>query len=100
MKAGYVDGFVLPVPTNKTAIYKKMAGAMAKLSKKHGAVGYVESRLEDATPKMMGAPSGMKYLPFMKLVKPKAGETVWFSFVMYKSRAHRDAVNKKIMKDP
>ena len=95
---GYVDGFVLPVPKNKTSEYRKIAGVMAKLCKKYGALDYKECIGEDLKPKSMG---GMKFTLFPQMVKLKPGETVWFSYITYKiSRKHRDEVNKKVMKDP
>ena len=96
-KVGYVDGFVLPVPKNKTTQYRKMASLMAKLCKKYGVLDYKECIGEDLHPKGMG---GMKFAFFPKLAKVKKGETVWFSYVAYKSRKHRDEVNKKMMQDP
>lgn len=89
-KANYVDGFVLVVPKSKTNEYKKMAAAAAKVWKKYGAIDYKECMLEHANPPQVA-------LTFPKLAKPKAGETVWFSYITYKSRAHRDQVNKKVM---
>jgi alkaline phosphatase len=97
VKARYVDGFVLPVPKNKIAEYKKMAGMMAKLCKKYGVLDYKECVGEDMRPKGMG---GMKFLHFPQMAKAKKGETVVFSYIVYKSRKHRDEVNEKIMKDP
>ena len=88
----YVDGFVLPVPTKKLAAYKKMAKQGAKMWKKLGALEYYECLADD-----MKAPMGM---PFPKAFKVKAGETVVFSWIIYKSKAHRTAVMKKMMSDP
>lgn len=87
----YVDGFVLPVPKKKIKAYEKMAKMGAKAWMKHGALDYKECVLEDA--KVL---CGM---PFSKLVKLKPGETVVFAYIVFKSRAHRDAVNKKVMKE-
>lgn len=92
-----MDGFVLTVPKNKIEDYKKLARIMAKVVKKHGALDYKECMGEDLQPKGMG---GMKFLYFPKMAKAKQGETVWFSFITYKSRKHRDQVNAKVMKDP
>jgi uncharacterized protein YbaA (DUF1428 family) len=92
----YVDGFVLPVPKKNLAAYKKMAAEGAKAWKKHGALDYFECVGDDLNPK--GVP-GMKITHFPTLAKAKSGETVVFSFIVYKSRAHRDAVNKKVMKE-
>ena len=88
----YVDGYVLPVPKKNLAAYRRMAKLGAKIWKKHGALQYRECVGDDLKPKgMLGFPS---------VVKPKSGETVVFSYVVFKSRAHRDAVNKKVMADP
>lgn len=87
----YVDGFVLPVPKKHLAAYKRMARLGAKIWREHGAVDYRECVGDDLAVKF-----GM---PFTKLVKPKRGETVVFSFIVFKSRAHRDKVNAKVMAD-
>ena len=87
----YVDGFVLVVPKKKLAIYKKMATRAAKVWRDHGALDYRECVGDDLKVKMG--------LPFPKLAKTKPGETVVFSYIVYKSRAHRDKVNAKVMKD-
>ncbi len=92
----YVDGFVLVVPTKKLAAYKKMATWGGKLWRKHGALDYKECVGDDMHPDMQG----MKCLTFPELAKTKKDETVVFSFIVFKSRAHRDAVNKKVMNDP
>jgi len=95
--AKYVDGFVLVVPKNKVAEYKKMAAKGGKIWKKYGALDYKECIAEDLNPKMM--PEGMKpQFPIMTKLKP--GETIVFSYIVYKSRKHRDQVNAKVMKDP
>lgn len=88
----YVDGFVIPIKKSKLKAYKKMAAAAGKIWMKYGALEYLECAGEDLRVQM-----GM---PFTKLAKTKAGETVMFSFIVYKSRKHRDAVNKKVMADP
>ena len=87
----YVDGFVLVVPKRKIAIYKKMATRAATVWRDHGALDYRECVGDDLKVKMG--------LPFPKLAKTKPGETVVFSYIVYKSRAHRDKVNAKAMKD-
>jgi uncharacterized protein YbaA (DUF1428 family) len=92
----YVDGFVLPVPKDKIGEYAKMAKMMAKLTTKYGALEYIEAVGDDLEPKM----EGVKFTKFPQLAKTKPDETVVFSFIVYKSRKHRDAVNAKIMKDP
>lgn len=88
----YVDGFVLVVPKRKLADYKKMATMASKVWREFGALEYRECVLEDDKV-MMG-------VPMPKLAKAKAGETVIFAYIVYKSRKQRDAVNAKIMKDP
>ena len=88
----YVDGFVLVVPTKNLAAYKKMATVGKKVWRKYGALEYVEA-VGDDLDKKFG-------VSFNKLVKAKRGETVIFSWIVYKSRAHRDQVNKKVMADP
>ena len=88
----YVDGFVLPVPKKKLAAYRRMASQAGKVWREHGAVEFKEWAGDD-----LKVPVG---IPFTKLVKPKSGETVMFSFIVYKSKAHRDRVNAKVMKDP
>ena len=92
-KVGYVDGFVLVVPKSKTAIYRKMAAEGAKMWMKHGALSYRECIGDDLHPTM----GGMPVFTFPEMTKPGKDETVWFSYIEYKSRAHRDAVNKKVM---
>jgi uncharacterized protein YbaA (DUF1428 family) len=89
-KGNYVDGFVIPIPKKNTAAYKKMASEAGKVWKKFGALDYKECILDDDKPAHVT-------LTFAKMVKTKPGETVWFSFIVFKSRAHRDAVNKKVM---
>ncbi len=91
--ASYVDGFVLPVPKGKLAEYKKMASQGGKLWMKHGALQYFECVGEDLTP-------AWAKMTFPKLAKTKPDETVVFSFIVFKSRKHRDQVNAKVMKDP
>ena len=88
----YVDGFVLPVPRKNLAAYKRMSKKAGKVWRDHGALDYKECMGEDLQTRM-----GM---PFPKLVKPKRGELIMFSFVVFRSRAHRDKVNSKVMKDP
>ncbi len=92
---GYVDGFVIPVPKNKLADYKKMAAVGAKLWMKHGALQYVECVGEDLKSALK-----FKCVPFYTLAKAKSNEVVVFSFITYKSKAHRNSVNAKVMKDP
>ena len=88
----YVDGFVLPVPKKHLKVYRTIAQKAGKIWREHGALQYVEAVADDMD---------VKYgLPFPKLVKPKSGETIIFSWIVYKSRAHRDSVNAKVMSDP
>ena len=88
----YIDGFVIPVKKSKVAAYKKMAQWGKRVWMKHGALGYYECVGHD-----------MKTMPgcgtFKTLARLKPGETVFFSFVIYRSKAHRDAVNKRVMKE-
>lgn len=88
----YVDGFVLAVPTKNLADYRKIATAAGKVWRKYGALEYVEAVADDLEVKFG--------LSFKKLLKPKRGETVVFSWIVFKSRAHRDQVNQKVMTDP
>lgn len=88
----YVDGFVIPVPKKKLAAYLRMARAGGSVWRKHGAIDYKECVADD-----LDVPCG---LPFPRMVKIKPGETVVFSYIVYKSRAHRDRVNSKVMQDP
>lgn len=94
-KTGYVDGFVFVVSNKKTAAYKKMATEGKAMWMKAGALDYKECKGNDLNVKSQG---GMKPLAFGKLTKAKKGETVWFSYITFKSRAHRDMVNAKVMK--
>src|SRR3989338_7350340 len=88
--AKYVDGFVIPVPKKNSAKYRKMAKEASKVWKRFGALDYKECIMEDAKPQWVT-------FSFSKMAKTKPGETVWFSYIVYKSRAHRDTVNKKVM---
>lgn len=92
--AKYVDGFVLVVPKDKVQEYTKMATEGRDMWMKHGALEYYECKGDDLEPKEMG---DMKTLAFTKLAKTNADETVWFSFIVFKSKQHRDEVNKKVM---
>ena len=91
----YVDGFVLPVPRKNLAAYRKMAAGAAKVWKRHGALEYFECVGDDLSPKMPGA----KIAYFPAVARAKAGETVVFAFIVFKSKAHRNAVNRKVMKE-
>lgn len=94
--AKYVDGFVFVVPKNKVAEYKKMAKEGHDAWMKHGALSYFECMGEDLVTKDQG---GGKALEFTKLTKAKPSETVWFSFIVFKDKKHRDEVNKKVMEE-
>lgn len=91
----YVDGFVLVVPKKNSNKYKKMASDAAKFWKKHGALGYYECKGDDLNPDV----GKEKILTYPKMVKLKKNEDVWFSFILYRSKKHRDSVNKKVMKE-
>jgi uncharacterized protein YbaA (DUF1428 family) len=88
----YIDGFVIPVPRKKIPTYRRMAQAAGKIWREHGALDYKECVGDDLNIKFG--------LPFPRGIKTRPGETVVFSFIVYKSRAHRDSVNKKVMADP
>jgi uncharacterized protein YbaA (DUF1428 family) len=89
---GYVDGFVIPIPKKNLPAYTKLARKASKIWMEHGALEYRECVGDD-----LECPGT---LPFPKLAALKPGETVVFSWIVYKSRAHRDRVNAKIMADP
>lgn len=93
--ARYVDGFVIVVPKNKTDEYKKLAREGAKMWMKHGALDYKECIGEDLNPKGPEPRSQS----FLELTKAKPDETVWFSYIVFESRQHRDEVNAKVMKE-
>jgi uncharacterized protein YbaA (DUF1428 family) len=88
----YVDGFLLPMPEKNLAAYRKIARKAGKIWKEYGAIQYCECVGDDLMPAWG--------LSFAKTIKVKPGETVVFSWIMYKSKAQRDSVNKKIMADP
>jgi uncharacterized protein YbaA (DUF1428 family) len=90
--ARYVDGFLLVVPKRKIETYRRISSAAGRIWKKYGALDYVETVGDDLNTKMG--------VPFRRVARAKAGEAVVFSWIVYKSRAHRDRVNKKVMKDP
>lgn len=89
----YVDGYVLPVPKKNLRAYRQMAQKAAKAWRKHGALEYFECVGDDLNPKWAG-------IKFPRTVRAKRNEAVVFSFIVFKSRAHRDRVNAKVMKDP
>ena len=88
----YVDGYVLPVPKKNLQTYARMAKKSGKIWREHGALQYRECAGDDLKVKGL--------LPFPRLAKIKRGETVVFSWIVFKSRAHRNHVNAKVMKDP
>ena len=88
----FVDGFVIPMPKRKVAAYRRMARRAGKVWKEHGALEYVECVGDDL--RIKGVP------PFGKNLKLKPGETAIFSWIVYRSRGHRDRVNARVMKDP
>lgn len=90
----YVDGFVLVVPKGKEAEYEKMAEEGRDAWMKHGALQYFECRGDDLKQQEMGEE---KSRAFEELVGASADENVWFSFIVFESREHRDEVNKKVM---
>lgn len=94
MKGNYIDGFVFPVPKNNVAAYTKMAEWGKRTWMKYGALGYYECQGDDLAVKSQG---GMKPRSFRDLAKAKPGDTVWFSFIVFRDKKHRDKVNKKVM---
>ncbi len=88
----YVDGFVLPVPLAQLAAYRKLSRRCGKIWMEHGALQYVECVADDVEPGRLTS--------FPQSVQLKAGETVVFSWIAYRSRRHRDAVNAEVMNDP
>jgi uncharacterized protein YbaA (DUF1428 family) len=87
----YVDGFILPMPKRNIAAYRRMAQKAGKIWRDHGALDYKECVGDDLRVTM-----GM---PFPRGIRSKPGESIVFAFIVYKSRAHRDKVNAKVMKD-
>ena len=88
----YVDGFVMPIPKKNIAAYKRMAQKASKVWRDHGALDYRECVGEDMATKFgLSFPAG---------IRAKPNETIVFAWIVYKSRAHRDRVNAKVMKDP
>jgi uncharacterized protein YbaA (DUF1428 family) len=88
----YIDGFVVPVPKAKLAAYKDAARLASQVWREHGALDYREWIADDVQPG--------KLTSFPQAVQQKEDETVAFAWIVYKSRAHRDEVNKKAMEDP
>ena len=94
--AKYVDGFVLVIPNDKAEEYKKMAVEGRDMWMKHGALEYYECRGDDMKQNEMG---DEKTRAFPEMAGAKTGETVWFSFIVFKSKEHRDQVNAKMMEE-
>lgn len=92
--AKYVDGFVFTVPKDKVDDYKKMAEEGRDVWMKHGALSYFECQGDDLALQDNGTG---KRLEFTELTKAGPDDTVWFSFIIFESKAHRDEVNKKVM---
>jgi uncharacterized protein YbaA (DUF1428 family) len=90
--AHYVDGFVLPLPKSKIAEYRHLARQAGKVWLEHGALAFHENVADDV--------KRGKWTSFPQAVKLKPGEVVVFSWIVFKSRRQRDAVNAKVMKDP
>src|SRR5262245_34627515 len=88
----YIDGYVLPVPKKNLNAYRRMSQKAGKVWREHGALEYIECVADDVKPG--------KHTSFPQSVKLKPDELVVFSYIVYKSRAHRDKVNKAVMADP
>ena len=88
----YVDGFLLPVPKKNLEAYARMSRKAGKVWREYGALDYKECAGDDLNVKGM--------VPFPRRIRLKPGETVVFSWIVFRSRAHRDQVNAKVMKDP
>lgn len=88
----YVDGFVIPIPKKNIPAYRRIARKAGSIWREHGALEYRECVGDDLDVKTL--------VPFPRSVKCKPGETVVFAWIMFRSRAHRDRVNAKVMKDP
>jgi uncharacterized protein YbaA (DUF1428 family) len=89
----YVDGFVIPIAKRNLPAYRRMAQQGGRIWMEHGALQFLECVGDDLNVKGMGA-------TFPRRLGLKRGETVFFSFIVYRSRAHRDRVNARVMKDP
>lgn len=88
--AHYVDGFIIPIPKKNVKIYKKMAKMGCEAWMRHGALSYYECIGDDFVKHGLG---------YKKMCKLKPSETVIFAYVVYKSKSHRNQVNKKVMKE-
>lgn len=94
--AKYIDGFVLVVPKGKEAEYQKMAEMGRDAWMRHGALQYIEARGDDLKQQEMG---DMKSRAFQEMAGASADENVWFSYIVFNSKEHRDEVNKKVMEE-
>ena len=94
----YVDGFVIPIQKKNVNAYRRMAKASSKIFKEHGAVEFRECVADDLS--VTDPQTGKRVALFPRMVKPKPGETILFSWVVYRSKTQRDRANAKIMKDP
>jgi len=94
--AKYVDGFLLVVPKDRVEDYRKMAEGGRDAWMKHGALAYYECRGDDLAPQEMG---GEKARGFLEVTGADSDQTVWFSFIIFNSKEHRDEVNAKVMKE-
>jgi uncharacterized protein YbaA (DUF1428 family) len=92
----YVDGFVLVVPKGKAEEYRKMAEEGRDSWMKHGALEYLECRGDDLKQQEMGPE---KSRSFSEMAGAEGGDDVWFSFIVFESREHRDEINKKVMEE-
>lgn len=90
--ASYVDGFIVPIPKKNVAKYKKVAKLAGKIWMEYGALQYIECIADDVKPG--------KLTSFPQSVKLKSNEVVFFSWIVYKSKAQRNSILKKVMKDP
>jgi uncharacterized protein YbaA (DUF1428 family) len=88
----YVDGFVVPVPLDQLNAYRRMARKAGRIWMEHGALEYRECVADDVKPG--------KFTSFPQSVKLKAGETVVFAWIVFRSRRDRDRINDRVMKDP
>src|SRR5262245_24236518 len=88
----YVDGFVVPVPKKNVQAYRKISRMAGKVWREHGALAYVEAIGDELKTKGTAA--------FPKGIRSKPNEAIFFSYIVYKSKTHRNQVNAKVMKDP
>ena len=88
----YVDGFIVPVPKSNIAAYREMASTSGRVWREYGALEFHECQADDVKPGELTS--------FPQSVDMKPGEKVFFSWIVYESREHRDQVNAKVMKDP